>query len=72
MEPVRTAYRDQSAFRTTFPILESPVKIFDVPEVRAKIANLAQMGDEMEARNKERRRIPESLILDLGLSKATI
>ena len=71
-EPVRTAYREQSAFRAAFPTLETPGKIFEVPEVRATIAGLAKAGDEMQAPKKQRRRIPESLTLDLGLSRATI
>jgi len=70
-ENERTAYREQAAFRAAFPTLETPAKIFEVPEVRARIAKLAKEGDDMEARKKARRRIPESLILDLGLGHPT-
>jgi hypothetical protein len=59
-----------AAFRRAFPTLESPAPIFETPEVRAKIAKLAKQGDEMEAQKKARRRIPESIVLDIGLGNA--
>ncbi len=71
-ENERTAYREQAAFRRAFPTLESPAPIFEVPEVRAKVAKLAKQGDEMEAGKKARRRIPESMILDIGLGNSII
>ena len=69
-ENERTAYREQAAFRRAFPTLESPAPMFEIPEVRAKIAKLAKKGDELEAQKKARRRIPESIILDIGLGNA--
>jgi hypothetical protein len=69
-ENERTAYREQAAFRRAFPTLESPAPIFEIPEVRAKIAEIAKQGDEMQAQKKPKRRIPEKTILDIGLGNA--
>src|ERR1035437_5429260 len=64
-ENERTAYREQAAFRAAFPKLDTPSKIFEDPKLKEKIAELAKAGDEMRTGKKARRRIPESLILDL-------
>ena len=69
-ENERTAYREKAAFRRAFPTLDSPAPIFENSEVRAKMTNLAKLGDEMEAGKKAKRRIPESMILDIGLGHA--
>lgn len=69
-ENERTAYREQAAFRRAFPTLDSPAPIVDVPEMRAKMKELANLGDEMEAGKKAKRRIPESMILEIGLGQA--
>ncbi len=71
-ENERTAYREQAAFRTAFPTLETPSKIFEAPQLKARIADLAKAGDQIQAGKKARRRIPESMILDLGLGQAAI
>jgi aminopeptidase N len=71
-ESVRTAYREQSAFREAFPTLDSPAKIFENPAVRAKVTKVARAGDELQAQKKARRPIPDLTILELGLSTATI
>lgn len=69
-ENERTAYREQAAFRKAFPQLESPAPIYDRPELRARLAELAKAGDDMEAGRRVRNRIPESLILEMGLGRA--
>jgi len=71
-ENERTAYREQAAFRAAFPMLDTPAKIFEDPKLKDKISQLAKTGDEIEAGKKARRRIPESMILDLGLGRAAI
>jgi hypothetical protein len=71
-ENERTAYREQAAFRACFPTLENPEKIFEVPEIQVQIAKIAKAGDEIEAGKMARRRISESMIMDLGFRPAHI
>jgi hypothetical protein len=71
-ENERTAYREKAAFRKAFPDLESPAKIYESPELRARITELAKAGDELEASKRAGKRIPESLILDFGLGRAVL
>ena len=66
----RTAYREQAAFRLAFPTLESPAPIIAASGIRPKMATLAKQGDELEAHKKAKRRVPESMILDLGFGRA--
>ena len=69
-ENERTAYREQAAFRAAFPMLATPSILFDDPKLKEKITQLAKAGDEIQAGKKARRKIPESMILDLGLGRA--
>jgi hypothetical protein len=71
-ESVRTAYREQAAFKEAFPTLGTPAKIFEDPVSRSKVANVARLGDEMNARKQARRKIPDLTILELGMTKATL
>lgn len=66
----RTAYRQQAAFRSAFPTLESPAPIFADPSVRAKMETMAKQADDFAAQRKTKRRIPESIILELGFGRA--
>jgi aminopeptidase N len=71
-ESVRTAYREQAAFKDAFPTLDSPAKIFEDPATRAKVAKVARAGDELQAQKKPRRKAPDLTILEIGLMAATI
>ncbi len=70
-ESPRTAYREKAAFTKAFPMLESPATIFDNPVARAKLAELAKLGDDMAANKRARRRVPEAAVIDVGLLRAT-
>ena len=70
-ESPRTAYREKAAFTKAFPMLESPASIFENPVARAKLADLAKLGDEMTAKKRAKRRVPEAAVIDVGLLKAT-
>lgn len=52
----RTSYRDQAAFRKSFPMLESPAPIYSTPEARETLARHAAFGDKIEEWGKQRRR----------------
>jgi antitoxin component of MazEF toxin-antitoxin module len=52
-------------------MLESPASIFENPVARAKLADLAKLGDEMTAKKRAKRRVPEAAVIDVGLLKAT-
>src|ERR1035437_1142962 len=66
-ESVRTAYREQSAFRDAFPTLDTPAKIFEDPAARVKVAKVARAGDELQVQKKARKMVPDLTILELGL-----
>ncbi|MBW4079233.1 MAG: hypothetical protein HIU84_12140 [Acidobacteria bacterium] len=69
-ESSRTAYREKAAFTKAFPMLESPANIFNDPVARAKLADFAKLTDQMAAKKRARRKVPESAVIDVGLLKA--
>jgi len=52
-------------------MLESPAAIFKDPVARSKLADFAKLGDEMAAKKRARRRVPEAAVIDVGLLRAT-
>ena len=70
-ESPRTAYREKAAFTKAFPMLESPAAIFKDPVARSKLSDFAKLGDEMAAKKRTRRRVPETAVIDVGLLRAT-
>jgi hypothetical protein len=72
--PVRTAFRDQAAFRACYPNLDTPGCMFEDRELRATLATLADAADRTEGKVrslKRRLRPSESSILRLGMTRAT-
>jgi hypothetical protein len=51
----RTAFRDQAIFRTAFPTLETPAKIYESEEARDALAKTAAVADKVEQWKKDRR-----------------
>lgn len=56
----RSAFREQAAFRTAFPTLESPALIYSTPESREGVARHAAAGDKVERWILERRNRKEA------------
>lgn len=50
----RTAFREQEAFRTAFPQLETPAAIYDTDEAREMIARHAALGEKLDQWKAER------------------
>ena len=53
-----------------YQMLESPTKIFDDPTARKTLSDLAKLSDEMAAKKRARKRVPESAIIDVGMLRA--
>ena len=56
----RTAFREQAAFRKSFPTLDSPAAIYSTPESREAVARHAAAGDRLERWIADRRNRKES------------
>lgn len=68
---VRSTYRDQAAFRTCFPMLETPARIFESPEARARIHEAVAAWDTFEdARSARREAAADKSVLTIGLLTA--
>ena len=70
-EPPRTAYREQAAFRTAFPTLETPAKLHDNPDFRRKLGEAVKLAADLE-RHGLPRTVSDNGVLELGLMAATI
>jgi hypothetical protein len=68
----RTAFREQSAFRLAFPTLETPAQLFQSPVMKTKIAEAARFGERIDGSLARKRSKPETSILELGMSPATL
>ena len=65
-EPVRTAYREQAAFRSAFPELETPAPLVDIPQVQDSLQQAAKSLQDLGDR-RSKARSAESAILQIGL-----
>jgi len=70
-ESLRTAYREQSIFRAAFPTLETPARIFDSPEARARLKAIADRFKKLDEKQTKRRSVPDLEVVQFGLMMAT-
>jgi len=70
--PYRTAYREQAAFRAAFPMLDTPARIFESPESRARLAKAAQAALDSDAGHHSGRGPSDLGVLEIGLAPAAI
>jgi len=71
-ESHRTAYREQAAFRQAFPTLDTPARILESNDARAKLQSAAANFDKADEKRNQRRSVPEIEVLQLGLMSATL
>ena len=63
----RTAFRDQSAFRKCFPILESPAAIYSTDEAMRKVRRTVDVLDKYEAWRRSDNAPQDAELLDVAL-----
>ena len=71
-QSLRTTYRNQSAFRQAFPMLDSPAKIYEAPELQDHLLKAADLGDRMDKRRTDKSAIPDLEIVRIGMLTAQI
>lgn len=68
----RTAFRDQSAFKAAFPMLESPAPIVDQPESLESCRKMARSMRQLIDSNKVRPKAPDLTVMQMGMRQAAI
>lgn len=69
-EPVRTAYREQAAFRACFPTLTDPGVLTSRPDAREAIRQGLQLARTIDRKTQGRRPSPDSAVVALGMLPA--
>jgi hypothetical protein len=68
----RTAFRNQSAFKAAFPMLESPAPIVDQPETLESCRKMARAMRQLIDSKKSRPPAPDLTIMQMAMRRATI
>jgi len=68
----RSVYRDQAAFRECFPQLDTPAKLYEAPELRAKIRQTIKTMSGIEQSIKKRRLPRDSDVMEAGMMPAAV
>jgi hypothetical protein len=69
-EPVRTAYREQAAFREAFPDMESPALMFENAAARRLVLESSRLARRIDPSPTNRRLELDSELIELGLFEA--
>ncbi len=67
----RSAFREQAAFRESFPTLENPAPIYATPEARENLARHAAVGQKVDRWKAERRSRKETDSVKAFISPAS-
>jgi len=66
----RTAFRDQAAFKASFPMLDSPAVIVDQPETLEACRKMARSMRQLIESKKARPKAPDLTIMQIGMRRA--
>jgi hypothetical protein len=67
-QPIRSAYREQAAFRSCFPTLDTPAPIADNPQVRAAAREAIDLFDQSSSKlDSIRAASADRAVLNIGL-----
>lgn len=67
----RTAFRDQTHYRKSFPTHDTPAVIYDNPDARRRARELAKTMDDFEAALRKGTPRIDKAVLEIGMLPAT-